>query len=312
MNKSKVCIMLSTYNGVKYIDEQMESLLAQYEVDVQINIRDDGSSDGTVQKLNEYAKSHPDQIRVIEGKNLGVIGSFFELMCQTEPVYDFYAFCDQDDVWKQDKLIRAVTKLKSRQSNIPLMYCSSTQMVDQDLNHINVWPTLPPKALSMYNAIVENCCVGCTIVINPVAFKQVRASIPSDLTQVIMHDWWIYLYVSAFGVVIFDEEPMIQYRQHQNNVLGGSSEGWIAKWKNRWSRFVNGKNHFILSKQAKMFLHLNKDQLSAQQLKDIQCFLNQLDSPWIKRIKYASQMPFYRHASLDNLVLKLIYVLKKV
>lgn len=312
MNKFKVCIMLSTYNGVKYIDEQMESLLTQNQVDVQINIRDDGSSDETVQKLNEYAKSHPDQIQVIEGENLGVIGSFFELMRQTEPVYDYYSFCDQDDVWKPDKLRRAVAKLQLRQTNIPLMYCSSTEMVDQDLNNLNVWPTLPPQSLSMYNAMVENCCVGCTMVLNPVAFQQVRSNIPSDLTQVIMHDWWIYLYASAFGEVIFDEEPMILYRQHQNNVLGGSNEGFIMKWKNRWSRFVNGKNHFILSKQAKMFLQLHKDQLSAQQQKDIHRFLNQLNSPWIKRIGYASKMPFYRQAFLDNLVLKLIYVLKKV
>ncbi|MHA7579452.1 glycosyltransferase family 2 protein [Paenibacillus vandeheii] len=311
MNKSKVCIMLSTYNGVKYIDEQMKSLLAQHKVDVKINIRDDGSSDGTVQKLNEYAKSHPDQIRVIEGENLGVIGSFFELMLQTEPVYDFYAFCDQDDVWKPDKLSRAVTKLKLSQSNVPLMYCSSTQMVDQDLNNLNVWPTLPPKPLSMYNAMVENCCVGCTVVMNSVTFDRVRANIPSDLTQIIMHDRWIYLYVSAFGEVIFDEKPMILYRQHQENVLGGINEGWLMKWKSRLMRFLS-EGSFRLSRQASVFLETYKDQLSAQQQKDIQHFLNQMDSPWVKRIRYASKMPFYRQASLDNLVLKLIYVLKKV
>lgn len=311
MNKPKVCIMLSTYNGVKYIDEQMESLLAQLEVDVQINIRDDGSSDGTVQKLNEYAKSHPDQIRVIKGENLGVVGSFFELMCQTEPVYDYYAFCDQDDVWKPDKFRRAVAKLQLRQTNIPLMYCSSTQMVDQDLNDLNVWPTLPPKPLSMYNAMVENCCVGCTMVLNPITFELVRRSIPIDLKSIIMHDRWIYLYVSAFGEVIFDEEPMILYRQHQGNVLGGSSEDWLMKWKSRLKRFLS-EGSFRLSRQASFFLETYRDQLSAQQQRDIQHFLNQLDSSWIKRIRYASQMPFYRQASLDNLVLKLIYFLKKV
>ncbi|MEW4431804.1 glycosyltransferase [Paenibacillus pabuli] len=311
MNKPKVCIMLSTYNGVKYIDEQMESLLAQHEVDVQINIRDDGSSEGTVQKLSEYAESHPDQIRFIEGKNLGVIGSFFELMRQTEPVYDYYAFCDQDDVWKPEKLIRAITKLQLRQSNVPLMYCSSTQMVDQDLNNLDVWPTLPPKPLSMYNAMVENCCVGCTMVLNPITFEQIRGSIPSDLKQVIMHDRWIYLYVSTFGEVIFDEKPMILYRQHQENVLGGSSEGWLIKWKSRLKRLLS-EGSFRLSRQASCFLETYKDQLSAQQKDDIQRFLNHLDSYWIKRIGYASKMPFYRQASLDNLVLKLIYVLKKV
>ncbi|MBY0220363.1 glycosyltransferase family 2 protein [Paenibacillus illinoisensis] len=304
--------MLSTYNGVKYIDEQIESLLAQSEVELHIHIRDDGSSDGTVQKIREYTKSYPDQIHVTEGENVGVIGSFFDLMRQTQPVYDFYAFCDQDDVWKPHKLSRAVGKLQSRPSDILLLYCSSTQMVDQDLNHLNIWPNMPPKPLSMYNAVVENCCVGCTMVLNLVTFEQIRGNIPSDLTQVIMHDWWIYLVVSSLGEVIFDEEPMILYRQHQDNVLGGSDEGWIMKWKNRWERFVNGNNHFILSKQAELFFRLYKKQLSSEQQRDLQHFFIQLGRNGMGRMGYASKMPFYRHDSLDNVVLKLIYVLKKV
>ncbi|HFL3236591.1 TPA: glycosyltransferase, partial [Clostridioides difficile] len=120
VNQPKVCVMLSTYNGEKYIDEQIESLLAQSQVDLHIHIRDDGSYDGTVQKVREYAKSYPDQIHVTEGENVGVIGSFFELMLQTSTVYDFYAFCDQDDVWKPYKLSRAVGRLQSRPSDIPL------------------------------------------------------------------------------------------------------------------------------------------------------------------------------------------------
>jgi glycosyltransferase involved in cell wall biosynthesis len=303
--------MLSTYNGAKYIDEQLESLLAQSQVDLHIHIRDDGSSDETVQKVRGYAKAYPDQIRMIEGENVGVIGSFFELMRQTQPVYDFYAFCDQDDVWMQDKLSRAVTRLQIRQLNVPLMYCSSTQMVDQDLNNLNIWPKLPPKPLSLYNALVENCCVGCTMVLNSITFEQVTKNIPSDFTQVIMHDRWIYLYVSAFGNVIFDEDPKVLYRQHQENVLGGSDESIITKWKNRWDRFINEKG-FRLSRQAALFLKVYKGQLSLQQQEDIQQFLVQLSNHWFKRIKYAFNMPFYRHTYLDNLVLKLIYVLKKV
>lgn len=312
MNKAKVCIMLSTYNGTKYIDEQIESLLAQRGVEVWINIRDDGSSDGTVQKISDYAKSYPGKIRVTQGGNMGVIGSFFELMRETEPVYDFYAFCDQDDVWKPNKLSRAVAELQLRQLNVPLMYCSSTQMVDQNLNNLNVWPKLPANPLNFYNALVENYCVGCTMVMNSITFKQVRATIPLDPKQIIMHDWWIYLFVSAFGEVIFDEEPMILYRQHQGNVLGGSTDDWFLKWKNRWRRFARGKNHFILSKQASLFLKLYGEQLTSEQHWDLQLFINQLERVWIQRIIYVSKMPFYRHKYLDNLVLKLIYVLKKV
>jgi glycosyltransferase involved in cell wall biosynthesis len=312
VNQPKVCVMLSTYNGAKYIDEQLESLFAQNQIDLHIHIRDDGSSDETVQKVRGYAKAYPDQIRMIEGENVGVIGSFFELIRQTQPIYDFYAFCDQDDVWKPYKLSRAVAKLQSGPLDVPLMYCSSTQMVDQDLNHLNIWPHLPPKPLSMYNALVENCCVGCTMVLNPVTFEQIRANVPSDLTHIIMHDWWIYLFVSSFGEVIFDEEPTILYRQHQGNVLGGSNDKWFIKWKNRWNRFLNGKNHSILSKQARLFLELYRDKLPSHQQKNLQHFLNQLDCNGVKRIGYAVKMPFYRQAFLDDVVLKLIYVLRKI
>ncbi|WP_261769462.1 glycosyltransferase family 2 protein [Paenibacillus polysaccharolyticus] len=314
MNQSKVCVMLSTYNGAKYIEEQLESLIAQRHIEMDIYIRDDGSSDGTLLKIRKFAESIPQEIgfHIFEGENVGVIGSFFELMRLTQPKYDFYAFCDQDDVWQPFKLSRAVEQLQSRPSDIPLMYCSSTQMVDQELNHLNIWPQLPPKPLSMCNALVENCCVGCTMVLNSVTFEHLRMNLPSDPTSIIMHDWWIYLFVASFGEVIFDKEPMILYRQHQGNVLGGSNDKLFTKWKNRWNRFMNGKNHFILSKQASAFFEIYKDQLSTQQQEDIQHFLFQRDRSLHYRISYVLNMPFYRQASLDNLVLKLIYVMKKV
>ncbi|WP_146752166.1 glycosyltransferase family 2 protein [Paenibacillus taichungensis] len=313
MSQSKVCVMLSTYNGEKYIEEQLESLLAQRHVKMDIYIRDDGSSHETLHKVRKYAESIPAQIgiHIFEGENLGVIGSFFELVRLTKPIYDYYAFCDQDDVWQPLKLSRAVEKLHSRPSDIPLMYCSSTQMVDQELNPLNIWPQLPPKPLSMYNALVENCCVGCTMVLNPVAFEQMRSNLPSDLTSILMHDRWIYLYVSTFGEVIFDEEPTILYRQHQENVMGGSNEGWSTKWKRRFDRFINAGS-LKLSEQARLFDDMYGEYLTSTQSQDIKHFLDGLEDSFIRRIKYALNMPFYRQASLDNLVLKLIYVLKKV
>lgn len=313
MSQTKVCIMLSTYNGAKYIEEQLESLIAQEHVQMDIYIRDDGSSDETLQKVRNYAKSVSDEIKIhiFEGENLGVIGSFFELVRLTKPVYDYYAFCDQDDVWQPYKLSRAVEKLQSRPSDTPLMYCSSTQMVDEELNHLNIWPALPPKPLNMYNALVENCCVGCTMVLNPVTFEQIRTNLPSDLTSILMHDRWIYLYVSSFGEVIFDKEPTILYRQHQENVMGGSDNGWSAKWRRRFDRFLN-VGSLRLSEQARLFDEIYGEYLTSVQSHDVNNFLNGLEGNFIKRIKYALNMPFYRQATLDNLVLKLIYVLKKV
>lgn len=277
MKQPKVLIMMSTYNGEDYINEQMDSLMAQVNVETQIYIRDDGSTDGTIEKLTPYIEAYPDRIHIRSEQNLGVIRSFFELMRSSPSTFDYYAFCDQDDVWERDKLIRAVTFLQTRSVAIPLLYCSSTQMVDQHLNAIGVWPKVPQKPLELHNALVENSCVGCTMVMNNSTFNQVRASLPSEVNQVIMHDWWIYLYVTSFGEVLFDGQPGIKYRQHQGNVLGGGRDGWIQKWRKRLNRFVNGNNHYILSSQARLFLAMYEDRLTHTQIEEMRNLLHILE-----------------------------------
>ncbi|SEB28297.1 glycosyltransferase family 2 protein [Paenibacillus sp. 276b] len=312
MKQPKVLIMMSTYNGERYIKEQMDSLIAQVQVETQIYIRDDGSTDSTIEKLRPYVEAYPDRIHFRSEDNLGVIRSFFELIRSSPPTFDYYAFCDQDDVWEQDKLIRAVTLLKTKSSAIPLLYCSSTQMVDQHLNALGVWPKVPQKPLELHNALVENSCVGCTMVMNDITFNQVRSNLPSELSKVIMHDWWIFLYVTIFGEVIFDEQPGIQYRQHEGNVLGGGRDGWIQKWRKRVNRFVNGNNHYILSKQAKLFLDMYKYSLTHAQIEEIRNLLHCLEKNVIDRIWYAFKTPFYRQSLLDNIVLKLVIIAGKL
>ncbi|MGN7353639.1 glycosyltransferase family 2 protein [Paenibacillus amylolyticus] len=312
MKQPKVLIMMSTYNGERYIKEQMDSLITQVDVETQIYIRDDGSTDRTIEKLRPYVEAYPDRIHFRSEDNLGVIRSFFELMRSSPPTFDYYAFCDQDDVWEQDKLIRAVTLLQTRSAAIPLLYCSSTQMVDQHLTAIGVWPKVPQKPLELHNALVENSCVGCTMVMNDITFNQVRSNLPSQLSKVIMHDWWIFLYVSIFGEVIFDEQPGIQYRQHEGNVLGGGRDGWIQKWRKRVNRFVNGNNHYILSKQAELFLDMYKDSLTHAQIEEIRNLLHCLEKSVIDRTWYAFKTPFYRQSFLDNIVLKLVIIAGKL
>ncbi|WMT40582.1 hypothetical protein RE628_26085 [Paenibacillus sp. D2_2] len=121
----------------------------------------------------------------------------------------------------KDKLFRAVTKLQIENSSIPLLYCSSTQMVNAALESLSIWPLQPKKELSIYNATVENVVVGCTTILNQVALELIVTHLPDRTDYVIMHDWWAYLSVSSFGKVIFDPEPGILYRQHGNNALGG-------------------------------------------------------------------------------------------
>ncbi|MNP14181.1 hypothetical protein D3C76_1064940 [compost metagenome] len=244
--------------------------------------------------------------------NLGVVGSFFDLLGKASCGYDYYAFCDQDDVWNSKKLIQAVEHLNRKPAGQPLMYCSSTQMVDQYLNPLNVWPNPPQRPLSLHNSLIENVCVGCTMLINEDTLNMVRNNLPRKLEHVIMHDWWIYLCVSTLGEVVFDSEPAILYRQHQSNALGGSTDGWLNKWKKRYRRFLNGQNHYILSDQAKEFLSAFTPLMDDTQRNEIQELLQIQQLNVFKRVIYIMTTPFHRQSRIDNMVFKLVYIMGKL
>ncbi|MGP0577668.1 glycosyltransferase [Paenibacillus peoriae] len=290
----------------------MLSLISQEGVSVQILIRDDGSTDSTVEKLEHLKKLYPQQIVIFKGENKGVTQSFFDLVLMSSNEFDVYAFCDQDDVWNKDKLISAVSSLNELTTNVPLMYCSATQMVDKQLSPIKIWPIPPQRPLSLYNALIENVCVGCTMVFNKNTMELVKENLPLNINNVIMHDWWIYLCVSSFGRVFFDPEPRILYRQHQNNVLGGASDGWRSKWSKRWNRFLNGKNHYILSKQAKEFAETFQQRFDYQKQQEIAKFLSFQSKNIIERVIYMFRTPFYRQSVIDNLIYKFVFIIGKL
>ncbi|MET3210899.1 UNVERIFIED_CONTAM: glycosyltransferase involved in cell wall biosynthesis [Paenibacillus sp. PvR008] len=279
---------------------------------VQILVRDDGSTDNTLEKLEYFKELYPQQIVVFKGENKGVVQSFFDLVLMSSNEFDVYAFCDQDDVWNKDKLISAVTCLNKLADDLPLMYCSATHMVDQQLSPIKEWPVPPPRPLTLYNALIENVCVGCTMVFNKNTIELVKENPPLNINNVIMHDWWIYLCVSSFGRIVFDPEPRILYRQHQNNVLGGASDGWRSKWSKRWNRFLNGKNHYILSKQAKEFAETFQQRFDHQKQQEITEFLSFQNKNIIARAIYMFRTPFYRQSVIDNLVYKFVFIIGKL
>lgn len=315
MNKTTCLVLLSTYNGEKYIEEQLDSLLKQEGVGLHILIRDDGSKDSTVNIISNIKEHTSIPIMLLEEKNSGAKASFFELLRIASEKYsefEYFAFCDQDDVWKPNKLRRAVTIMSQEASTSPLMYCSATQMVDAKLSPLKVWPSTPRKKLSMYNALVENVAVGCTTVLNKKALDLISSSLPSNADQVIMHDWWAYLCISTFGKVIFDQDPFILYRQHSSNVLGGQTDGWITKWKKRFQRYFQGQNHYIISNQAKEFYKCFHNRMNNKRRLDVQQFIEATSKSGISRLSYAFKTPFYRQVITDNYIFKLIFFTGKV
>ena len=155
----KVLVLLSTYNGEKYLREQLDSVLSQEGVDVSLLIRDDGSKDGTLNILKEY--SVKDNVNYYEGVNCGPSESFHDLMRHAKG-YDYYAFCDQDDVWNNDKLITAVRLLEEKKQDLPLLYCSNLNVVDEHLNYCRLCHSEKYDLSNKYLGLVDFFAVGCT------------------------------------------------------------------------------------------------------------------------------------------------------
>lgn len=296
-------VLLSTYNGEKYISAQIESILAQSYQDVSLLIRDDGSEDNTLKYIGEFAERYKGKVSYFAGSNLGVKQSFFELMRLADPNASYYSFCDQDDIWLEDKLLRAVSALKREQQNQPLLYFTPTFLTDENLAEIKVWPVLSQAYPSFFNALAENIVVGTTAVFNNVA-RELLLLQSVDLKNVIMHDWWTYLCVSAFGEVLYDKEPSVLYRQHQDNLIGGDKNS-VELLRRKWNSFSENKGKRALYKQALEFLDCYGESMSGEKKKQLEMFIAPRNS-LTARFNYLIKSKLYRHTLSENILLKFL------
>lgn len=305
--------MLSTYNGERYLTELLDSLMTQSGISLDLLIRDDHSTDSTMDILRRYQKKYSN-IVVYQGENLGVQKSFFDLIKYAHShnlFYNYYAFCDQDDVWKPNKLHRAITQMElmnEMKEEIPLLYCSITQMVNEQLSPISKWPPIPAKPLTLHHALVENIAVGCTCVINKPSFVYLIENYPKEISNIIMHDWWIYLCISAIGRVCFDTEPTILYRQHNMNILGGGPHSLHMRLILKIYRFIKKKNYYIRRKQAYEFYRCCYLSLDEDQKTTIRKFIQVLEYNFFRRLIFVIHFPFYRQSFFSSLVLRLTYI----
>ena len=302
-----VQILLSTYNGTKYIIPLMESLLGQDYPHMEILVRDDGSNDGTVELLREYAANHTN-IKVVTGVNLGFARSFFKLLEISSPAADYIAFCDQDDVWLQDKVSRAVKFLRSYPPWTPALYFSRLTVVDENLRLLG-YTKIPRKELSFRNALVEGPLgLGCTILLNQTARKLLH-EFPS---QAYTHDWWIYLVLSGFGTIIYDKESRILYRKHASNVFG-ISFGVIDKCKVKIQRFKTGKLQYQnVMDQAKEFMRIYGSSLPIEHKSILEHLLENRKRSWLDRLRYALSCEVYHQSTFEDLILKALIALNRL
>ena len=294
----EVQVLLSSYNGEQYIKEQLDSILKQNDVKVELLIRDDGSTDRTIEILREYEKKW-NNIQVIYGKNVGVIESFFTLIENASMEKEYIAFSDQDDIWLPEKLIRAVRQMKVGQ---PMVYCSAKQLVDATLHPLPSGISYKTVKTTLENALVENMCTGCTCVINREILQLLQGRKPQFT---IMHDFWIYLVGTCFGTVIYDKESYILYRQHGNNTLGSASS-LLGHYKRRVKNFR--KNRGKLTKQAKEFLKIYAEMMTEQNKNLVEDFVGSKRNISLRK-KLLKERSVFRQRVSDNWIMKIFLLL---
>jgi glycosyltransferase involved in cell wall biosynthesis len=288
-----VCVLLSTYNGAPYLAAQLDSLRAQQGVRVDLHVRDDGSSDATLAALAGYADTWPQLAKVSSGPNLKPAASFLELLRTAPPDADFYAFCDQDDVWLPQKLARATEALAADTG--PALYCSNVTCVAEDLSVIGMPRQNDDPRLQ--HLLFENIAYGCTTVINRAARELVAERLP-DPAGIIMHDWWIALAVAALGTIRYDPEPQILYRQHGSNSLGAKVGAAAQAFEHTANLVTNLRGYWRIHAQASEFLRRFGEQLKPADRAMVERLV-QSKASWTRRLRLALSGQIVRSRLVD-------------
>lgn len=280
-------VLMSTYNGELYLEEQLDSILCQEGMRVSLLIRDDGSTDGTCKILERYAAGH-DNIRWITAENIGFVKSFsklIEMALADEQHYDFYAFSDQDDVWFPQKMTAACGALEYRDQQFPLVFMSNSLYVDDNLNELGLFYREPPY-LTRQNVILYPTAQGCSMVFNRRAMELYMENPPS----VAWHDRWMGLICNFFGETDYCQTPLFYYRIHGNNTIG--------KKKNFFGRIIDDFKFYFSSDpknypMIKEFYDAYQSRLSEDDRKAINTYLQYKKSLKAKLVLMTSRR--YQH-----------------
>lgn len=259
----RVAVMISTYNGEKFLREQIESIEKQKgDFILDLWVRDDGSNDGTIAILKEYAAKGI--LTWYNGTNQRSAKSFLDLLRHCGR-YDYYAFCDQDDVWYADKIARGIAALKKEQR--PALYFSNARMVDRNLEDLgrNVYRIAPHTDFD--TLAIAGGLLGCTMILNG-KLRELLCS-GKKPEKLVMHDFYVALVCSAMGgKILYDPVPSMKYRQHEKNVIG-VPKGKIDKIKSRVS-YLTKEPEVSIAEQAESVLQIYGSQMNLEKRKWLQ------------------------------------------
>lgn len=301
----KVLVLMSAYNGERYIADQINSIMTQStECHISLRIRDDGSTDKTCEIIRKLQVDYGTGIELICGENIGYNGSFFELL-STADGYDYYAFSDQDDIWLPQKIQTAVEWIDSefRNAKLPILYASTSCLVEDDLKPYGI-TRQQVRPFTLYNTIVQNICPGHNQVMNQEMLEVVKSKIKN--AEVYVYDSWITNLAILYGKVLFNNEPQTYYRQHRTNALGSGS-GTITQilTSMKHARAGHGMKY---RNQIEQFINLNADALTlGNYIDELQQFISA--KRFFKRTGYAFRSKLYRQKKLETIALRFAIII---
>ncbi|BBP78110.1 glycosyl transferase family 2 [Pseudomonas sp. Ost2] len=305
----KVSILMCTYNGQRFLAEQINSFERQSHSNWSLAVSDDGSHDATLEIIQDCASSWPvERLKVFSGPRQGFVANFLSLTFRPEVQADFYAWSDQDDIWNEDKLETALMWLQDVPSHVPALYCGRTQLISELGIGAGQSPRFcrPPK---FANALVQSIGGGNTMVFNHAARELLREagshiSIPS-------HDWWAYQLVSGAegGVVFYDPQPKTLYRQHKANLVGSNAGWWARLYRVRM--LVHGRFH-EWNRQNIRALELMSHRLNKESVEVLSSFKSAREQPLFHRLAGIRRSGVYRQTLGGNLGLMFATLIRKV
>lgn len=274
-----VNIILSSYNGEKYISEQINSIVNLNYRDFKLFVYDDCSEDSTVETVKAFKAIYPDRIELIEnnankGSTLNFLSSIKELN-KSDPAR-YYMFCDQDDIWLLDKIdisLNAMRRLERKHgTTYPLIVYNDAILIDKDGEYIcsSFYKTnkLKVKKTDFGRTLMENKCIGCTMFMNKAVVNLIN-EIGPDIRY---HDWWMALIASAFGKIKYIKSPTILYRQHDSNQVGQRTYGDYVKQRSSSSDDIRRRLEATIV-QAEYFRKCYSGRLSRLKKKKLNAFI---------------------------------------
>lgn len=291
-------ILLATFNGVKYLDQQLSSCAAQGVSQIDVLVSDDGSRDGTLDLVKVWqAKWAHGAFEIVSGPRDGFAENFRHLILSASQGYDLYAYCDQDDVWHADKLAVAGEKLEPC-GDSAAVYCGRTRIMSEN-GYFEGHSPLMARPPAFKNALFQSLAGGNTMVLNAAAMALVRKV--SANCRFVSHDWWTYIWITGVGgTVIYDPTPKINYRQHPGNLIGKNS-GFGARLRRAAMLLTNRYRSWIeLNLSA---IEQNREMLSIENRQLLDTLLHARAHSGLRFARELARAKVYRQSQLGTLSL---------